>query len=372
MARKSRIPKTTNEKIRDYDHHQFLLRDGLHGLSEDPAHLKLVAAELRTLVCLSSGTEGLLWRLIKELEVSDEIYLEAALRLKKDEPINLGVTFATIPLNRPGAAPPGIAPDWHSLKEIIKEYESVHLSSFQGPIITHERLIKNIAEQMGSAHEDEGLEPNIHRLSGLFINGIQPYTRVLAFDAELVLQVGERLLDQAEDFIDYQRAHRKKEFGDTTVILRCKRVSDLIGIVPVLTFRSEISEVEIRGIARTTSFAFQFMKRGKLVREESVPFARDTDLTLFAVSYSSKLREIRVFVNGTGQAPVSCDLGWLDARELSPQMFHAEMNGLVHLDWVFSYARLLGPGHCMAIRSVPTSSVAESMRDDAPGVGFPN
>jgi len=372
MARKSRIPKTLHEKLLDFDHHQFLLRDALHRLSADVAHLKVISAELRTLVCFSSGTDGLLWRLIAELDVSDEILLEAAVSLKKDAPINSGVQFATIPLNRPGNALPGITPEWHSLQDVIKNYEAVHLSSFQGPKITHEYLIKAISQQMGSAHEDDGLEPSIRRLQGIFFNGVQPYTRVLAIDAELTLQVGERLLDRAEQLFAYKRARRPPENGDVTVILRCKRVSDLVGTVPVATFRSEISDVEIRCIARTASFAFQFMKHGELVREESVPFANEIDLTLFAVSYSSDLRQVRLIVNGTGLPPVNCGLGWLDARELIQPVFHSEMTGFVQHDWAFLFSRLLSPAHCMAIRSVPTGDVMGSLQEDAPEVGFPD
>ncbi len=360
------------EKIRDFDHHQFLLRDALQRLGEDPAHLKIIAAELRTLICTSDDTEGLLWRLVSALNVSDEIFLEAAVSLKKGHPINAGVSFSTIPLNRPETGPPGIAPELHSLREIIKEYEAVHLSSFQGPKITHEYLIKAIAQQMGSAHEDEGLEPVIRRLQCLFFNGVHPYTRVLAFDAELALQIGERLLDHCEHELNYQRARRKQVAGNVTMILRCFRVSDLVGIVPVLTFRSEISEVEIRCMARTSSIAFKFIKRGELVREISLPFVRDPDLTLFAVSYSSTLREIRVIVNDVGHAPVNCNLGWLDAMEITNPTFHPEIQGFVKLDWVFTFARLISPAHCMAIRSVPTGGVVDSMQEEESDGGFPD
>ena len=138
MARQPRIAKSLDEKIRDLDHHQLLLREALHGFSRDPAYLKSIAAELRTLVCDSFETEGLLWRIANELNVSDAILLEAAVSLKKDHPINAGLRFATIPLNRPGTAAPGIKPGFHSLKKIVKDYEAVHLSSFRGNPITQE------------------------------------------------------------------------------------------------------------------------------------------------------------------------------------------------------------------------------------------
>jgi hypothetical protein len=371
MARISRIPKTLHEKLLDFDHHQYLLREALHRLSDDAAHLKMISAELRTLVCLSSGTDGLLWRLITELNVSDKILLEAAVSLRKDAPVNTGVRFATIPLNRPGNAPPGITPKWHSLRDVIKNYEAVHLSSFQGPKITHEYLIKAISQQMGSAHEDDGLEPSIRRLQRIFLNGVQPYTRVLAIDAELTLQVGERLLDRAEQQLDYHRAQRQHETGDVTVVLRCRRVSNLVVSVPVVTFRSEISDVEIRCISRTASFAVQFIKKGELIREESIPFVVDMDLSLFAVSYSSDLRQVRLIMNGNGLPPVNCDLGWLDAREIAQPVFHLGTNDVVQHDWAFAFSRLLSTTDCTELRMVHTEDVIGSMQEAAKTGGFP-
>ena len=61
MARSSRTPRTTAELLRALDDHQFLLRQSLRGLRESPAYIKTLATELRTLVCIASGTEGLLW-----------------------------------------------------------------------------------------------------------------------------------------------------------------------------------------------------------------------------------------------------------------------------------------------------------------------
>lgn len=284
MARQSRIAKSLNEKIRDLDHHQLLLREALHGLRNDSAYLKTLATELRTLTCYSSGTEGLIWRIAKELNVSDTILLESAVSLTKDHPINKGLSFATIPLHRPGTAPSGIAPQLHSLKEIIKDYEAVHLSSFSGTTITHEYLIKAIAQQMGSAHEDDAVEPILRRLQSLFINGTQPYTRILAFDAELALQVCERILDHCETCLSYERADRQQHVGNVTLIVRCVRLASLAGPIPLLTFRSDISEIEIHCSATPASFVFSVSKRNTEKGNFSLPFDYDRDLSLFAIS----------------------------------------------------------------------------------------
>jgi hypothetical protein len=75
MSKNKRIPKTLSQKLDDLDAHLFIIRDHLSKLNESSSHLKILSAELRTLVCRSSGTEGLLWRLVDELKIDDRIFL---------------------------------------------------------------------------------------------------------------------------------------------------------------------------------------------------------------------------------------------------------------------------------------------------------
>ena len=73
MTRQDRPRKTLARKLRDLDDHLHFLKESLLKLATgDLAYLKPMAAELRVLVCKSSGTEGLLWRLAEELNLSPE------------------------------------------------------------------------------------------------------------------------------------------------------------------------------------------------------------------------------------------------------------------------------------------------------------
>ena len=101
-----RIPKTLEDKIGDLDSHLFLLREHRQGLSESRSHLKGMAAELRTLICYSSGTEGLLWRLVDELNVDDRLFLHIPGRLRRDHPLAQGLQFYIVPIQREGNGPP--------------------------------------------------------------------------------------------------------------------------------------------------------------------------------------------------------------------------------------------------------------------------
>lgn len=79
-----RIPKTVKQKLHELDDELYLLRRDLLDLKEDLAHIRSLATRLRNLACESSGTEGLLWRLAKELGVSDEIELIAFGSVNRD------------------------------------------------------------------------------------------------------------------------------------------------------------------------------------------------------------------------------------------------------------------------------------------------
>lgn len=162
MSARDRNRKSLEQKLLDLDAHMFLLRQHLHGLRDSASHLKGIAAELRTLVCKSSGTEGLLWRLAEELKVADDVALHLPGKLKQDHPLVRGLEFMIVPIFRAGKGDPRLAPGNYSLREVIKESEAL---AALGKPLTHEYLIKAIAQQMGSAHEDAGLETALTQLS---------------------------------------------------------------------------------------------------------------------------------------------------------------------------------------------------------------
>jgi hypothetical protein len=214
MASPPRVPKTQSQRLRDLDDHLFLLREGVQKLERESAHLKAIAAELRLLVCISSGTEGLLWRLADDLQVSDVVHLHCACRVDKSHPLAEGLHFMVLPVWRAGQGDPRLVPDYYSLREIIKDCHAVVIS---GCGLTHEYLIKAIAQQMGSAHEDDGIEPALRDLGQIFFNGIEPYVQILARDADLALEIGDRVLDHTVANGAYRRKIRKAGAEATSI-----------------------------------------------------------------------------------------------------------------------------------------------------------
>lgn len=209
MSRSNRIPKTLQRRLSDLDDHLFLLEEALTRLVDgETAYLKSLAAELRVLVCDSSHTEGLLWRLAEEMNVPDPVHVHLLGNIVDHKhPLLPKPDFAFVPLFPAGQGDPRIRPNFYSLRKIIKNCEAVYIS---GEGITHETLIRHVAQQMGSAHEDDGVDPHLAELSEILFSGKQPFIQVLTSDAYLVLEVGERLIKQAEKIKDFERKKRQR------------------------------------------------------------------------------------------------------------------------------------------------------------------
>src|SRR5438034_6680275 len=140
MTKIPRIPKSLQRKVADLDDHLYLLAEGRSRLaSGEEAFLKSLAAELRVLVCHSSGTEGLVWRLAEELAVADSVHVHVAGRVNRAHPLSQGLTFAFVPILPAGQGDPRLPPAHCSLRAIIKQCEAVFVSA-RG--YTHEELIK--------------------------------------------------------------------------------------------------------------------------------------------------------------------------------------------------------------------------------------
>ena len=206
MSRKDRHQKTLARKLRDLEDHLYFLNESLAKLvSGDEAYIKPLATELRVLVCEASRTEGLLWRILDELKMSDAVHVHLAGNLDREHPLARGLQFVFAPVCRAGCGDPRLVPGHYSLRGIIKECEALVVS---GTGYTHENLIRAVAEQMGSAHEDDGVEPHLIELSGTIVSNQPALIQVLMSDAELALEVGGRALSDAETRGSFVRQSR--------------------------------------------------------------------------------------------------------------------------------------------------------------------
>lgn len=374
MSRRPRNPKTLTQKLSDYDHHQYLLRESLHGLKQDPAYLKSLSAELRTMVCMSSGTEGLLWRLTEELGVSDEMGLVVFSGVDWKNPLTRGLSLASIPIMRAGSQPANLPADPRSLKWVIKECEAIYVPSIVDKRVTHELLIRAIAEQMGSAHEDEGIDPNLTHMRKIMIQGVHPYVPIMALDAEFTLQIGERLLDHVETQSIYRRAHRRAEYGDIALLFHLRSLRHLLGRIDLISFRSHISETDLTLSVSPQMFIVTARRRGRVVGTVESKHPDNWEIgadAAFAFLYSSAHRQARMLVNGIASDPVALDAGFLDAREFERPELHGDFQEVLRVNHVLAYERLLSPKECGLFAEMPPGLPEMRLGRETAGA-FPN
>jgi hypothetical protein len=311
---RSRAKKTVLQKIADLESHLFLLRKHLTGLGEDSSHLKAIAAELRLLICRSGRrqTDGLLFRIANDLQVSDSVFLQVAGRVNPDHPLARSMQFAFVPIRRAGQGDPRISAEHHSLREVVETYEAAFL---RGKSLTFNYLIRAVAEQMGSAHEDEDLDFEILDLSQISLDGTNPYQMALSTVADLVLEVGERVMQKAEAELGYKRVPHSSDDGDFTLVVRMGLRVTLAGRIPVVAFRSHTCDVDVHCEAGPMSVVFKTVRHGRTVCEVAARYPTGWPLgtdAVFALAYSSRARQVHAITNGDEQdVGISCDLGWV-------------------------------------------------------------
>lgn len=350
---KDRLSKTLEQKVLDLDAHLYLLRTHLNSLRDSASHVKAIATELRTLVCRSSGTEGLLYRLIHELSVDDSINLHVPGDLIPDHPLVQGLQFAIVPIKRGGQGPAEIQPHDHSFRGVIRYAQALVAV---GKPLTHEYLIKAVAQQMGSAHEDEGIEPALAQLSEIFINGVEPFVEVLGMDAELTLEVGERVLEAAERRGILKRPHHSHNYGNVTIVFRIQINEVLANPIQLYSFHAYGPSATITCSVTAYGVEFLLTKNGSRVAELSVPYPDSFQLgddVVFALSYCSRTRQVRTMTAKGAADPVSCQLGWIHANDLEITV-EQDHKGLEQR-FLLTYERLLLTKDVTEMLSLPSN-----------------
>lgn len=353
-----RVRKSLPQKVLDLDSHLYLLRSHLSNLTESASHLKAIAAELRTLLCRSSGTDGLLYRLIEELGVDDRVNLHIAGDLDQDNPITQSLQFAFVPVRREGQGPAEIPPYDHSFRAVIRDAQALVAA---GKPLTHEYLIKAVAQQMGSAHEDEGLEPALAQLSGIFINGVEPFIEVLAMDAELTLEVGERVLEAAEKRGILQRQSHSQDYGNLTIAFRIQIKKQLFNETQLYRFHAYGPSATITCTIAASGVSFLLAKHRSKVTDLFVPYPhgfQPGDDVVFALSYCSRTSQARTMTAQGECELVSCQLGWVHAEDFEIAV-EDDLNELLEQRFLLTFKRLL-----------PTRDVAELLALPPSGYGL--
>lgn len=298
----------------ELENHLYLLRKQLSDLNEDPAFLKVISGELRALLCFSM-TEGLLWRLVDSTGVSDKVRLHLAGRVNPDHPLAKGLRLAVVPVGRPRAYLEKDLPSaLYSFKDVIKSAAAVYTL---GKSYTHEQVIKMVAEQSGVCHEDDGVCPALACMEEILLGEEPSYSLVLRTLAEITLQIGERVLAQAEEHAAFCR---RKLSPPVSLSIHCALRRVPLGRVPVIKFRSSIAEVSVEVFMMPESFLFSIVKSHVSTFEVATPFPADWkegEDAAFCLTYVHESQCLQAFSPGIrGDKVDGCNLGYVDATDI--------------------------------------------------------
>ncbi len=189
------VLKTHDQLISALEDHLFLLAQSLHGLSGgDAAYVRELAGKLRALVCSSAGLDGLLWRLCDTLGVDDTVQIRYPGKVDTSNSLTRGLRFVFAPVAPDGSGDERVPLQPWPLRNHIKMHEALFS---EGESVTHEDLIKELADRSGIAHEAHGISKLIARINEHLVGDIQPYISILDSDARLALAVGERAIQAA-------------------------------------------------------------------------------------------------------------------------------------------------------------------------------
>ncbi len=337
-----RIEKGEARKLAELEDHLYILRQQSSDLTLDPAHLCVVAAELRALLCWSSGTEGLLWRLAGSLGVSDVVRVRAVGGINRDHPLARNMRLFVPTLMRPiPNAPPTFR--WHDIemRTLVKECLGAYT---HGKSFTHEQLIKKVAEQVGSAHIDDGIEPGLATLEELLISGRPSYSATLEVIASLTLEVGERVIAAAVDRGVFER----RRFGPPLTLSIHVSLREIpFGPVPVVSFQLYTSAIQLDTYLTPESFLFVLAKSGQNTIDVRVfhPTNWQTNEdALFALTYDHAAKAMQAIgPHQEGDQREDCDLGfvWPNRLEWSEPRYHDASAPYVRYKAFYVHSRLL-------------------------------
>lgn len=308
--RPGRIPKDPSRELRELETHLHFVRQDLKALVRDPDHVKRLAAELRLLICRTGrNDQGLIWRLAETHRVDDQVHVHAPGEVNRDHPLARGLRISAVPLQRPNAEVERQLPSgMYSFKEIVEDFPAIWVLGMRS--YTHAQLIRAVAEQTGSAHEDPGIDPGLADAETHLFGQNQVYVPVIVMDAHLTLEVGERVLWAAARTANYLRA-RFAEPLSLTLVLR--PLEEPLGEVPVCRFYSYIQAVEITGSLSRTSFAWTVTRPPHSWRVEcpAPPGGRLGDDIGFTLVYEDRQTQLTATSATSAQTMRPCDLGEL-------------------------------------------------------------
>jgi hypothetical protein len=279
------VEKSKDQLLSALEDHLYLVSRSLAELATgDAAYMRQLVAQLRALVCRSSGLPGLLWRLCDEFAIDDTVSIRYPGKVNLSNPITEGLYYVGASVRADGCGPAAIPMKKISFKEHIQQHEALFID---GESISHEYLISRLANETGVAHEADGVSRSIAKLNAMFVGDVQSYFAVIDADARLILDIGERVI-QATILHGYMR-QRPTSVKPPETDLQNTRFAFTQDVPVISVQQNEGSILIVLDLSNVP-------KAGKL--EQEIYFAPSTQGVISISAKVSRRRRIRVSTLG--------------------------------------------------------------------------
>jgi hypothetical protein len=189
---KKKIPKSKIRLLEECEEHLMMLNDALSKYPQQRYRYKQIAAELRVLVCKFGSHKPLL------LDLMDEYGFNYEIQPTSQNPIPQ-IVFEDDPTHKQigRLLSEGQFDEADKLISTIRmplalrNYVNDGLAIYIKPnSISHHDMVRKIAEQEGSAHEDKGVDSDVAQLKRLRLGGEESHIAVLIVFAKLISLAG--------------------------------------------------------------------------------------------------------------------------------------------------------------------------------------
>jgi hypothetical protein len=203
MALKKKLHRSTQERIGACESHLFFLHEDLKLFPQQYDRYKQIAGKLRLLVCAGGRNKPLLLDLMDEVGFTYEVQPPGPLTIPippggwRDGPDYQALTLEIQQAAGDRQKLAAIHERQAKLRKpmSLREYTDKALATFIKPYdYSFNELVRSIAQQCGSSHEDESIDEPIAQMRSLVLNGVESHVAVMVEYAGRVLDAGAKFI----------------------------------------------------------------------------------------------------------------------------------------------------------------------------------
>jgi hypothetical protein len=206
MALKKKLHRSTQERIGACESHLFFLHEDLKLFPLQYDRYKQIAGKLRLLVCAGGRNKPLLLDLMDEVGFTYEVQppgppgpltIPIPLVGWRDDPDHQALTLEIQQAAGDRQKLAAIHERQAKLRKpmSLREYTDKALATFIKPYdYSFNDLVRSIAQQCGSSHEDESIDEPIAQMRSLVLNGVESHVAVMVEYAGRVLDAGAKFI----------------------------------------------------------------------------------------------------------------------------------------------------------------------------------